>query len=92
MNANEIEKLLARVRKEIHNAPNRVRYAMNAFLIGVGSYVPALTKRAKETASAIGEVTVDMDGTACNVPSAADYIAKIEKMGRIGKKKKQARC
>ena len=43
-----------------------------------GYYVPALTKLTKETANAIGEVTVDMNGTACKVPSAAEYIAKIE--------------
>jgi len=88
----ELEKLLARLKKEIHGAPNRVRYAMNAFLISAGGYVPALTKLAKETAKAIGQVTVDMNGTACKVPSATEYISKIEKMGRIGKKKKQARC
>src|SRR5438105_728693 len=32
----EIEKLLARIKKEIHGAPDRVRYAMNAFLIAAG--------------------------------------------------------
>ncbi len=87
-----LEKLLARVKKEVHAAPNRVRYAMNAFLISVGAYVAPLTASCKQIAKAIGPVTVLMDGTACNVPSAFDYITKIETMGRIGKKKKQARC
>jgi len=85
-------KLLGRVKKEIHKAPNRVRYAMNMFVISAGGFVPALTDKAKEISNAIGEVTVDMNGTACKVPNAADYISKMEKMGRIGKKKKQARC
>ena len=87
-----IEKLLDHVEKEIHNAPNRVRYAMNWFVIAAGGYVPALTKLAKETAKKIGPVTVEMNGTASKVPSGVEYIAKIEAMGRIGKKKKQARC
>jgi 3-methyladenine DNA glycosylase AlkD len=87
-----IEELLARVKKEIPSAQNRVRYAMNVFLISVGGYVAPLTARCKQIAKAIGPVTVVMDGTACKVPSAFDYIVKIEKMGRIGKKKKQARC
>src|SRR5687767_10748285 len=35
----EIRKLLHRVQKTIHDAPNRVRYAMNGFVIGVGSNI-----------------------------------------------------
>ncbi len=87
-----LEKLMGRVKQEIPSAKNRVRYAMNMFLISVGGYVGSLTGIAKETAKAIGPVIVEMNGTACKVPSAFDYIAKIERMGRIGKKKKQARC
>jgi 3-methyladenine DNA glycosylase AlkD len=87
-----LEKLLVRVKKEVHRSQNRVRYAMNWFLISVGAYVAALTESSKQAAKSIGPVTVEMNGTACKVPSAFDYIAKIEKMGRIGKKKKQARC
>lgn len=88
----QIEKLMARVKKEIPTAQNRVRYAMNMFLICVGGYVASLTDKVKETAKTIGTVTVIMDGTACKVPSAVEYISKIEKRGAIGKKKKQARC
>jgi hypothetical protein len=33
-----------------------------------------------------------MNGTACNVPDVGEYVAKVEEMGRVGKKKKQARC
>jgi 3-methyladenine DNA glycosylase AlkD len=87
-----IEKLLVRIKKEIPSVENRVCYAMNAFLIAVSAYVAPLTSLGKQTAKAIGPVTVVMDGTACKVPSAFDYIAKIETMDRIGKKKKQARC
>jgi len=88
----EIEKLLERVKNEIGSAPNRVRYAMNNFVIATGSYVASLTKKAKAVGKAIGTVEVDMGDTSCNVPDACEYIAKIEKMGRIGKKRKHAAC
>lgn len=87
-----LDKLLDRIAKKIHSSQNRVRYAMNWFLISVGAYVAPLTEKSKKIAKSIGTVTVIMDGTDCKVPSAFDYIVKIETMGRIGKKKKQARC
>ena len=40
----------------------------------------------------IGDVYVDMEGTACKVPSAGDYIKKMEAKGNIGKKKKTVKC
>jgi 3-methyladenine DNA glycosylase AlkD len=87
-----IKKLLQRITKEIHSAPNRVRYTMNGFVIGVGGYIKELTKDAIEIAKKMGEVYVDMEGTACKVPSAADYIKKMEAKGYIGKKKKTVKC
>ncbi len=65
---------------------------MNGFVIGVGSYVKPLLKQAKATAKKIGTVSVDMGDTACRVPVATDSIAKIESMGRVGKKRKRAWC
>jgi 3-methyladenine DNA glycosylase AlkD len=88
----EIEKLLIRVKNEIGSAPNRTRYAMNNFVIAVGGAVATLTSRAKAVAKAIGTVEVDMGDTSCTVPVAWDYIAKMEKMGRIGHKRKTAMC
>ncbi|MEQ8359010.1 MAG: DNA alkylation repair protein [Cytophagales bacterium] len=85
-------KLLKRVEKEIHNAQNRVRYAMNGFVISVGTYVTALTEKSKEVAAAIGKVEVELGGTACKVPLASEYIEKVIEKGRIGKKRKTARC
>ena len=87
-----IKKLLQRIIKEIHSAPNRVRYTMNGFVIAVGAYIKELTKEAVETAKKIGDVYVDMDGTACKVPAATDYIKKIGAKGYIGKKKKTVKC
>jgi len=87
-----IKKLLQRIIKEIHSAPNRVRYTMNQFVIGVGGYIKELTKEAMETAKKIGDVYVDMGGTACKVPAAMEYIKKMEAKGSIGKKKKTVKC
>jgi 3-methyladenine DNA glycosylase AlkD len=88
----ELTRLLQRVEKSIHTQPGRVRYSMNGFVIAVGSYVKSLTKSALETATKIGPVTVTMAGTACKVPSARDYIHKVQQRGAIGKKRKTAKC
>ncbi|MBL4708370.1 MAG: DNA alkylation repair protein [Flavobacteriales bacterium] len=85
-------KLLDTVEKEIHGSQNRVRYAMNGFVIAVGTYVEALTEKSKEVAKAIGKVRVDVGGTACKVPLANDYIDKVIARGRIGVKRKTSRC
>ena len=87
-----IKILLGRVAKDIRNAPDRLRYCMNGFIIAVGSHVLPLTAEARETAKAVGKVEVDMGDTACKVPDAIGCIAKVESMGRLGRKKKQARC
>jgi len=86
------KKLLKRVEKEIHKAGNETKYAMNGFVIGCGSFVVALNEAARESAEKIGAVEVDHGDTACQTPYAPDYIAKVEKMGRVGKKKKTIKC
>ena len=88
----EIKGLLKHVVAAIDDAPNRVRYTMNGFVIGVGTYVKPLLREAKAAARQIGRVSVDMGETACKVPLASEYLAKVEKMGRVGKKRKSARC
>ena len=88
----ELKELLRRVQKTIHDQPNRVRYAMNGFVIAAGAYVRALTDVALEAADKIGKVSVDMGGTACKVPDAAAYIKKVQQRGAIGKKRKTAKC
>lgn len=88
----KIKSFLQRIEKNIHQSPNRVRYFMNNFIICVGSYIPELNSLAKETAKRIGVVMVDMGGTACKVPSAIDYIKKVEDRGNLGKKKKTVKC
>jgi 3-methyladenine DNA glycosylase AlkD len=88
----EYADLLGRVRRTIHQQPNRVRHVMNGFVIAAGTYIRELTDLALRTAEGIGEVTVDMDGTACKVPSAPDAIRKVQSRGAIGKKRKTAKC
>ncbi|TRX48289.1 DNA alkylation repair protein [Fulvivirga sp. M361] len=84
--------LLSTVEKEIHKAQNRVRYTMNGFVIATGTYIKVLTEDSLKVASAIGKVNVEMGGTACKVPLASAYLAKVIEKGRIGKKRKTARC
>jgi len=74
------------ISEKIHISKNRVRYAMNGFIIAVGSYVPSLTDEAVEVARKIGKVHVDMGETACKVPLAEEYIKKV-----ISMKKKKSR-
>jgi hypothetical protein len=87
-----LKALLARVAKTIHQSGNRPKYTMNRFIIAAGSYVPALTAEAIATSRKIGALTIDMEGTACKVPDAAEYILKAKDSGSIGKKKKTVKC
>ena len=88
----EIDSLLKRVEKTIHTEQNRVRYAMNNYVISVGAHIPDYTERAKAIGGRIGKVSVDMGGTSCKVPLITPYIEKIEARGTIGKKRKTTRC
>jgi 3-methyladenine DNA glycosylase AlkD len=88
----ELKRLLARVRKTIHQAPNDVRSQMNAFVIAAGSHVKPLTETALQIAEKIGPISIDMGNTSCRVPFAPDYIRKAKKRGAIGKKRKSAKC
>lgn len=87
-----LRSLLERVKATIHTQPDRVRYKMNGFVIALGSSVPELTDEALSAGEEIGKVKVDMGNTACKVPFAPDYIRKVASMGRVGKKRKSARC
>lgn len=88
----EIDELLELVAQQVHQSPERVSYAMNHFVICVGSYVKPLLAKAKAIAKRIGVVSIDMGDTACKVPLATEYIAKIESMKRVGQKRKNVKC
>ena len=87
-----IKELVLQVENNITTSQNKVKSAMNNFIISVGIYVKDLNTFAKEAALRIGKVKVDMGDTACKVPYAIEYIEKAETRGTIGKKKKEARC
>ncbi len=84
--------LLDTVVKDIDKSANRVKYTMNAFVIATGSYIASLTKKCMDVGKKISHVEVDMNGTACKLPKATDYIQKVIDKGSVGKKKKMARC
>ena len=88
----EVSDLISDIKSGIHDAPNRVRYCMNSYLISVGSYIEPLLDVAKEAAARIGKVSVDTGGTACKVPLETEYIEKDEQMGRVGKKRNSTKC
>ncbi len=92
LSLSELKRLLQRIQKTIHQAPDTVRRPMNSFVIAVGSYVKSLTDIALEIGEKIGPVTADMGNTACQMPFAPDYIRKVQKRGTIGKKRKTAKC
>jgi 3-methyladenine DNA glycosylase AlkD len=92
LNIPALRKLFSRIASEIHTAPNRVHYTMNGFIISTACYVPELTDEALKTAEKIGEVTVDMDGTACKIPQAKEYVDKVVARGKLGVKKKTVKC
>ena len=72
----ECEALLARIEQDIHEAKNRVRYAMNTAIINIGVRGGGLYTDAMATAHTIGPVTVDHGQTGCKTPDAATYIDK----------------
>ena len=92
LDLDEIDPLLDYIKTNIHQSQNRVRYAMNNFVISVGTYIPSLTDKAVEIAKSIGKVLVDMGGTACKVPFAPEYIEKVVAKGYVGKKLNAVRC
>lgn len=86
------EKHLDYISKHIHDEPNRLRYAMNNYVIAVGSGIESLSDKAKQIGNDIGEVKVYMGNTACLVPNIEQNIEKsVNKHGK-GFKKKKVRC
>jgi len=92
LNINKYSELLDTVAIEIHKSQNRVRYTMNGFVIAIGYYVKDLTDKSISVANKIGKIMVDMNGTACKVPLATEYISKGIDKGLIGRKRNTARC
>lgn len=92
LDPSQLRCLLERVERTIHQAPDEVRYQMNAFVIAVGSYVQPLTELAIQVGEKIGPVNADLGNNQCQVPFAPDYIRKVQQRGAIGKKRKTVKC
>lgn len=88
----QFEALITRVVKTIKSSPNRVRYAMNNFIICCGTYVAPLADKAVTAARKMGRVEVDMGQTDCQVPDAESYILKSRRGLPVAPKRKTTRC
>lgn len=84
--------MLDKVRDEIHEAPERTKYAMSNFIYTVGvSYMP-LHDKAAEVAQAIGQVEVKRSKKSSSFLNAAGNIQKAVEKGQLGFKRKYVRC
>ena len=88
----EIKSLLQRAAKSIHQQPDRLKWAMNGFVIAIGCYVKPLHKLAVETANSVGKITAAQPAKCSTIPFAPESIRKFEARGAIGKKRKSAKC
>lgn len=88
----ELGALLDRVAKTLPAAPDRVRQAMNYFVIACGTYVAPLGDKAIATARKLGKVEVDVGDTECKIPDAESYILKSRRGAPIAPKRKTVRC
>jgi 3-methyladenine DNA glycosylase AlkD len=84
--------MLDQVEKNIHEAPERTKSAMNNFIYTVGvSFLP-LHEKAVETAKAVGPVEMKRDKKTSSILNASENIQKEVARGKIGFKRKYVRC
>ena len=88
----ELGALLDRVAKTLPAAPDRVRQAMNYFVIACGTYVAPLGGKAIATARKVGRVRVDVGDTDCKIPDAESYIMKSRRGAPVAPKRRSVRC
>ncbi|NRS49653.1 DNA alkylation repair protein [Brevibacillus sp. HB2.2] len=88
----KLANMLETVKKTIHDAPERTKYAMNQFIYTVGtSYLP-LHDKAVEIAKEVGPVEVQKDKAKSKFLNAFDHIQKAVSKGQLGFKRKHVRC
>ncbi|WGV61096.1 DNA alkylation repair protein [Brevibacillus brevis] len=88
----KLSNMLETVKKTIHDAPERTKYAMNQFIYTVGiSYLP-LHDKAVEIGKAVGPVEVQKDKAKSKFLNAFDQIQKAVSKGQLGFKRKHVRC
>ncbi|MEI6683098.1 MAG: DNA alkylation repair protein [Bacteroidota bacterium] len=87
-----LRSLLDRIVLEIGDSPERIRRAMTGFVVCTGCYVSGLQELALAVAARTDQVLMEKYGPGNRVPSAVEYIDKVVKLGRTGRKKKTAKC
>ena len=90
--ATALTSLLDRAVASIHDAPDRVRYAMNNFVIATGTWCGSHADAALAAARAIGRLAIDMGDTACAVPDAESTIIKSRRGAPVAPKRRTMRC
>ena len=88
----QVEALLKRLEDTIHDQPNRLRFTMCNFVVAAGAFVPEVTKQCLAIGKRLKNLEVAPVKKGCSIPEIVEDLSKIQKMGRIGKKRKQARC
>lgn len=87
-----VSALLQSIPGRLPTAANRVRAAMNMFVIGVAGSVAPLLEEARAMAARLGQVEVDVGDTSCVIPLATAYIDKLVAGGHVGRKRKTVKC
>lgn len=87
-----VSALLQSIPERLPTALNRVRAAMNMYVIVVAGAVKPLFDEARAMAERIGAVDVDVGDTSCVIPLATAYIDKLVAGGHVGRKRKTVKC
>lgn len=87
-----VRSLLTLTAETIHQAPARVKRAMNGFVVAVGVSYQTLHTDALQTAEDIGTVRVSENDDVKPLTSAAQQIRLAAEKGRIGFKRRAVRC
>lgn len=88
----KLSKMLDLVKKTIHTRENRVKYAMNLFVVTIGvSYLP-LHEKAVEVADAIAIIEISDAKGKHSLPVASVEIQKAVQKDRLGFKRRNVRC
>ena len=87
-----VSELLNRVEATVREQPNRLRFTMCNFVVAAGAFVPEVTQQALGIGKRLAKLEVAPVKKGCSVPEIVEDITKVQKLGRIGKKRKRARC
>ena len=87
-----VEFLLNRIETSVWDQPNRLRFSMCNFVVASGAFVPEVTQACLGLGKRLKHLDVQPVKKGCSIPEIVKDISKIQRMGRIGKKRKAGRC